>query len=338
MFTTHCPGCESSLNAPDSLKGKKVKCKKCGEPFVARPGDGNEGGAEEKTVRTKADELRRPRRKLDDDPTEEAPLEKRKKPARRAVDEDTEVIESAQIVDADEDYDEEPRPKRKRKGTGKRRKQKSSPVLLFVLIGVGALLVLGGGAVGVYYGLIKEDSKTDTPQANGGSKGSATPSGSGSATSGWVDFAEPEGRFRVKLPRPASAPVNESRTLPNGETIEVKLYKAVSPNDAYVVAFSKMPAAAAGASPDQILDGAVNGWQSRAKNGVLKSNTSITYQGFPGREAVIEIDDPQEHRKGMAILRVILAQDRMILIMVGGDWVRPDAALVKTFFSTLKIE
>ena len=37
MFTTVSPGCEASLNAPDTLTGKKVKCKKCGESFVAKP-------------------------------------------------------------------------------------------------------------------------------------------------------------------------------------------------------------------------------------------------------------------------------------------------------------
>lgn len=35
-FTTICPNCDARLTAPDSVRGKRWKCKKCGDPFTAR--------------------------------------------------------------------------------------------------------------------------------------------------------------------------------------------------------------------------------------------------------------------------------------------------------------
>ena len=37
-----CPNCEKTLKVPDSVFGKKIKCKYCGEPFVAADPDADE--------------------------------------------------------------------------------------------------------------------------------------------------------------------------------------------------------------------------------------------------------------------------------------------------------
>ena len=37
-----CPNCEKTLKVPDSVFGKKIKCKYCGEPFVADDPDADE--------------------------------------------------------------------------------------------------------------------------------------------------------------------------------------------------------------------------------------------------------------------------------------------------------
>jgi len=35
-----CPSCEQALKVPETIFGKKIKCKHCGHPFVARDPDG----------------------------------------------------------------------------------------------------------------------------------------------------------------------------------------------------------------------------------------------------------------------------------------------------------
>lgn len=35
MLKTRCPACDSDLDCPDRLTGKKVRCPKCAEPFTA---------------------------------------------------------------------------------------------------------------------------------------------------------------------------------------------------------------------------------------------------------------------------------------------------------------
>jgi hypothetical protein len=74
-FTTICPGCDARLNAPDSLRGKQVKCKKCGDAFVARPAAGTDEDDDSpaKTVKMSAKDAPAKRRRDDEDPTEEAP-------------------------------------------------------------------------------------------------------------------------------------------------------------------------------------------------------------------------------------------------------------------------
>ena len=65
-FSTVCPGCNAQLTAPDSAEGKRIKCKKCGDPFVARPLD-DEGDELPERPSVKASTRSRPRPVEDDE-------------------------------------------------------------------------------------------------------------------------------------------------------------------------------------------------------------------------------------------------------------------------------
>jgi hypothetical protein len=310
MFTTFCPGCESSLNAPDTLKGKKVKCKKCGEPFVARPA-------------VSVDDE-------DNEPTEEGPAIKRKKSARRPADEDTEIMEP-QIVDDDED--EEPRPKlKKKKGKGKRRKEKAPPVMLFVLIGVGALLVLGGGGVGAYYAFFNEEKKADT-QAKG------APNTGGAAamnTDGWIEHNDAGGRFKVRFPKAPMSRV-QSIPLPGGGAFEMKSFGAEVPPEVFIAGYYPLPADRGNVTDQQVLSRNIEIYLAnmQSKGVVEKSRKDITYQGYAGAD--LQIQDPKLKNGGL-IIRFVVASDRVILLIAGADNPPIDSSRFKAFFESLKIE
>jgi hypothetical protein len=274
-FTTVCPNCDARLSAPDTVRGKKVKCKKCGEPFVARPAPATE-----------------------------------------------------------DDEDDLPRPRKK--GKGRKKKSSGSPVLFIVLIAIGAVVLIGGG-VAAYFLFIKEDKPKDNPVAKTdppkGPAGKAADPAGVAATAGWVDFTVPEGRFQVRMPRQPGPPITQRQALPNGGMSEVKMYVVDLQAEAFITGFVQMPPAAAGAPPDAVLEGAVNGAAANAKGGRIKSRTTITYQGFPGREAVIEMPG----KEGNLVMRVILAGDRMIMMIAGGNTATPETPRVRGFMESLKI-
>jgi hypothetical protein len=318
-FTTACPNCDARLQAPDTVEGKRVKCKKCGDAFVARPLDDDpppRSAAKSRPRRDEEDEDR-PRRSTT--------------AARRSNDDDYEDDDRPRRRSRDDDEDEPRRPRKKG-----RKKAAGPPVLLFVLLGVGALVLLGAIAFGAYW-FLSGDTPKDNPVARGGAAagGPGGPvGGGGGAVAGWVDFAEPAGRFRVKMPQRPRAPITQRQQLPNGEQTEIRMHPAESAGEVFMVGHVNMPAAAAGAPADAILDGAVEGGQFRSKGAVLRSKSPITFQGFPGREAVLEFPG----KRGSLVLRVILANNRMIMMIAAGDTVSAGSPKVRGFFESLRIE
>src|SRR5829696_4800627 len=149
-FTIACPNCDARRQAPDEVEAKTVKCKKCGDTFVARPAGQD---VDDRPSRSAAKGAAKPRpRPADDDD----------RPSRRPV--------KASRWDDEDDYEED-RPRRRRDrddeprsrgNRGKKKKAAGPPVLLFVLIGVGALVLIGGG-IGVYFAFIKEAKPADNP-------------------------------------------------------------------------------------------------------------------------------------------------------------------------------
>lgn len=308
--TLICPNCDARLTAPDTVLGKKVKCKKCDEPFVA------------KRAAAVDDEDDRPAKpaaksRREDDGT--SPPRRASKARRPADDEDA--------ADAD---DEQPRPKAKKKG---KKKKQGSPALLYVLLGIGALLLLGGGAAGVYFGFIHEPNTTTEPSGTAGDapKGPGGKGAGGGAAAGWVEIHEPDGKYRVKFPvQPKSA--NQEAKLPQG-VVKVKAHAAALPasQEAFISLHEAKPA---GASVDEVFAQQLESLKTMAPGATVGEAQAITYQGHEGREFRLTMPGQQ----APILARMIVAGDRVIALMVTAPNVSADLPRVKTFFESLKIE
>jgi hypothetical protein len=292
-FATVCPNCDARLTAPDAVRGKKVKCKKCNGAFVARPAA---------------------------DPEEDEDARPAKAAARSRRDED-----------------DEPRPKGKKKGKGK--KKKGSPVLLFVLVGVGALVLIGGG-LGVYFGFIKEDKPKDTPVAQGdGAKGPLPKAGSGEVVKldiTWVDYSAPDGTFTAKFPKEPthSTPMVQG---PDGP-IPTDLYAVSDPQFVAVAVTADLPGVPAGQpipqqAVDQALEAACNAMVQQVPGGQQVSRTTISHQGNAGRDVVIAAPNGSG---GTA--RVFIANGKIYNLLFAAKAGKPDPATVSTFFDGFKLQ
>jgi len=235
--------------------------------------------------------------------------------------------------DDDEDEDEVPKPKGKKKGKKGKKKAAGSPVMMYVLLGIGAIVLLSGGAAGVYYGFIQEDAKptNSTTQAPGGP---GAPVGQASInTAGWVEINEVEGKYRLKFPKQPSTQ-NVQQQTPAGP-ITLKRYLADGQSDAFLSTHVPLPDRG-GLTDDQLLDQAAHTSQSLApsKGATISNPKAITYQSLPGREFVMTLTG----KRGSMIIRVILASDRIIVLTAGGDNATSESPRVRTFFDSLKIE
>ena len=323
-FSTVCPGCDARLTAPDSAEGKRIKCKKCGDPFVARPLD-DEGDELPERPSVKASTRSRPR------PVEDDEDDRPRRPAK-ATRRDDDDDDRPRRRSRDEDDDDEPRPKTKK---GKKKKKAGPPVLLFVLLGVGALLFIVGGAIGAIY-YFSKDTKDEVPAAKGG-PGAVAAGGPGAAggnalTAGWVEQHDAKGRYRIKFPT-APRPNPQQVQTPTGQTT-VTVYLSGGQNEVFVSGPFPVPADRMGLTDEEILEQGVQHAKVQGRGGNIQSSRNITYQGFAGRELVLTVGG----KKSALVMRLILAGDRMIMAMAGGDTASPESPRVKAFFETLKIE
>lgn len=323
-FPLACPNCDAMFQVPDEIAGKRIKCKKCGEVIVAR--------------RTKAEQ--------DDDPRPSpSPSKVRKSspPAsnRRSYDDDEDETpvrkptKSSRQIDDDDDMDE-PRPRPKKRGK-KSRKKSGTPVLLFVLVGVGAVLLLGGGAVGVYYGLINEPEKSDsTPGANNAFlPGIGGPAPGNNSVNGWPEYQAPNFHFSVKMPSRNVVTGKRTAQSANGGAVDVDTYAAESADTGVIIIVVPLPG---GEQLDEnarnfALDTATNAMTAQLKGGQVLNKSSIRYLGFPGRDVVMRKTDGSE-----AMARMILAGSRIfsLLFVAKSGSVNQDRA--RQFFESLRIQ
>jgi hypothetical protein len=331
--TIACPNCDDRHAAPDDIEGKKVRCKKCGETFRARPveedvGDDRPAGRAAKSASKSrsrpaaddADEDARPsrrtgkasRRREDDDEPDRDEGEDR--PRRRSRDEDDEA--------------DEPRPRKKK---GKKAKKAGRPVVLFISIGVG-VLVLILLFVGIFSGDREPDAAPSGPVSDAGAGADGGAAGD-PALPGWLEFADPNGQFKVRVPRMPAAPPTQQWPLSNGEPAEATIYPVEIGGGLYAVAHLVVPGREAGAPADPVLDDTIGEGVGWFKGAVIKSRTNITHQKFPGRQAVLEYPGV----KGSTVLRVILAGNRMFWVVAKGDNLAADNPKVRGFFDSLKI-
>jgi hypothetical protein len=328
-----CPNCDARLEAPDDIVGKKVKCRKCGEKFRAQYVEKVDEDDRAARRAAKAASKSDPRPAASDEDEDERPSRRSDRKSRRREEDD----EAGRDRDEDrprrpspDEEDEEDEP-RERKKKGKKKKKAGRPVVLLILIGVGVLLLVSG--IGIYFSFSRDNSDGSAapsgpvsgPGADGGSAGDP-------ALPGWSEFADPNGQFKVRVPRTPAGPAKQLWPLPNGDAAEAAIYSVEIGGGLYSVAHLIVPGREAGAPADPLLDEVIGGGTGWFKGAVIKSQTKITHQGFPGRQAVLEYPGV----KGSTTLRVILAGNRMFWVLAKGDNTAADPK-IRGFLDSLKI-
>jgi hypothetical protein len=279
-FTTICPNCDARLTAPDAVRGKRWKCKKCGDPFTAR-------------------------RAADLDDEDDAPP-RRSGSSRRSRDDD-----------------DEPRPRSRKQGA---KKPSGSPVLLFVLFGVGALMLIGGGVLAVvYFTSSKKSGPVDQgPGQLPGQGASQKPI----SIADWVDYHDARDRFRLKLPtQPVIAEYNQH--MPDGP---IKHSSALCRRESisYFVAVRTLPP---NSDPKEILARELDDFPVREPfNGTVESRKEASHQGKPGRELILSAAGDR------GIMRLFVANDRLYLVLAWGMSLRSDNLEVAAVFQSLVFE
>jgi hypothetical protein len=337
-ITIACPNCDARLEAPDEIEGKKVQCKKCGEKFRARPVE--EDDVDDRPARraAKSASKSRPRPATDDEDEDERPSRRTGKASRRREDDDEddrhEDEDRPRRRSEDEgDKEGEPRPRKKK---GKKKKKAGFPVVLVLSIGIGVLVLIA--VIGTYFSLTGDKSDPSAPTGGpvtekGGGAGAGGESAADPNLPGWVEFADPNGQFKVRMPRMPGPPTKQPWPLPSGDQADVTIYSLEIGGGLYAVAHLIVPGREPGAPADPVLDELITGGIGWFKGAVIKSRTNITHQTFPGRQAVLEYPGV----KGSTILRVILAGNRMFWVVAKGENFAADTPKVRGFFDSLKI-
>jgi hypothetical protein len=341
-FTAVCPNCGTRLTAPDAVRGKKVRCKKCDEKFVAEPVVGED---DEVAPPAKPDKAAARSRRYEDE--DEAPRGKSVR-SRRPDDEDDDDAparrRSRDDDDDDEDDDDEPRAKGKPAGKKKvKKKKRGSPALMPAVIGLGAVVLIGGG-IGVYYGLLKEKPAEPPPPVHlevltPPIMGNPIASGPGGAAAvkpaiNWIEYSSPDGLFTAKFP---VEPTHSTPTVqgPTGP-VPTNQYLAESPQLIALVASAEVPGFQADMPQkdiDRALDAACDALVKRFPGAQQVGRTNITHQGFAGRDVGISAPDGSG---GTA--RVFIANGRMYSLMAATKVGKPDPANVRTFFDGFKVQ
>jgi hypothetical protein len=294
-FAINCPNCDARCNAPDEAEGKRIKCKKCGEAFVVRSGGRGEDSSRKSS---------RSRREIDDDEDDDRPRRSRR------------------------NEDAPSRPRRNKKSSNQK---KAGPiVLLLVLIGGGAILLIGGGIAAAVW--LK--SSKSSPVVAGGESSNAGQAAA-SDTTNWVEFADPESRYRVKFPnRPAVS--GELQNTPIGRQNVRTARGHGTPNNMgvanmFVVSSVPLPP---NTDPAQRLARELDD-TSFQTNGTVSERKPLNYQGKPGRELVMNAGDG---KGGKGILRLIVSNNRLYIIWAFGPLVNQDKAEIAAFLNSVRID
>jgi hypothetical protein len=313
-ITIICPNCDARLSAPETVLGKKVKCKKCDEPFVAGQAAPEDAVDERPAKRGKA----AARSRANDD--EDAPPRKATK-ARGPVDDEDQAAD-------------EPRPKAKTKG--KKKKKQGSPALLFVLFGVGALVLIGGG-LGIYFGFIKEDKLTQSTAGTDGSKGPPAPPkgppGGPVAVGAWVEHVDAEGKFRISFP---GRPSTQNQTVNAGGVQQTLRVTQLQAGVEVFVANAVAIPAGENADPERLLDAAEQQAGAQMQGATVASKQPVTHAGVSGRELVISIQSPAGVLTG--VVRLFVTNGRIYTFGVVGPAVQSGSPNVVKYFESLKLE
>jgi hypothetical protein len=321
-FKTVCPHCDSELTAPDTVLGKRVKCKKCGDPFTAKraPDPDDDDDDDDRPAQPAAKARPRPARDEDDD---DSPPRKSTK-ARRPADDD----------DDDEEDDDEPRPKAKKKGKKKQKQGLPMALVLGILAGV---LLIGGGIV-AYFGFIKEDKPTDpvvakgegAPATRGKERGGPGAPGTPSA---WVEHVDGPNKYRIKFPK---QPTTKDQTVNAGGMQQtIKAITAQVGTEVFVCNAIELPAAEANIDPKVLLDAAEQQAPAQIPGGAtVTSKKDVTQGGATGRELTLSL----QGGAATGIVRLFVTNGRIYTIAAVGPGLNASSPNVITFFESLKFD
>jgi hypothetical protein len=195
------------------------------------------------------------------------------------------------------------------------------------LIGVIGAFYSGGGQQD---GAAAKGGPVSGPGADAGADGAAAGDAS---VPGWLEFSDPNGQYKVRMPRLPAAPTKQHWPIPNGNPAEATVYTVEIGGGVYSVAYLVIPGRDAKAPVDPVLDDAISGGMAWFSGAAIKSRTNITHQGFTGRQVVLEYPGV----KGSSVLRVIIAGNRMFWVMAKGDNFSADSPKVIGFLNSLKI-
>ena len=228
--------------------------------------------------------------------------------------------------DDDSGAEDEPKPKAKKK---KRKKKKESSASLYVLLAIGAVVLIGGG-IGIYFGFVKEDKPTESTAGGGGPKGS--PGGPGAAGE-WVEHVDAEGKYRIKFP---DKPTTENETMNVGGVQQTwKLNQAVAGTAAFFVGAVPIPPDQ-DQDPERLLDMAQQEIHTQIPNATVTSKQAVTPAGVAGREVVLFAQTPDGAVTG--VVRLFVSNARLYMIGVFGLAVQASSPEVVKFFESLKFD
>ncbi len=281
-FPISCPNCAAKLQVPDELSGKRLKCKKCGEAFVARPAD----DAPAPTAKPRS----RPSSNEDDEP---------RRPARatrpRAEDESDDEPRARPARDEDDEMDE-PRPEKKRK-----KKKAKTPVGLIVGVAIAAVLLIGGGIfAAIYFGGDTKPTTAGTDVARNADGSPKMPSFGGGGPIGkkggnagpntWVEHVDAEGKYRIKFPGQPS--VKDQTATINGMQHTAKTIQFMSGQQVYVTTASPVPPDA-NVSSELILQKAEEMAATQLPGATVTHKENVSHAGVDGRELTVSIQGGQ---------------------------------------------
>jgi hypothetical protein len=172
------------MTAPDEVEGKRIKCKKCSEAFVAARVDDAEFEEEPPAKPAKSKPPKVPARPAPRDEEEDLPKRKSERPARASSSEDDRPRRRSE-----EDDDEAPRKFGKREQA---ESVKPTNVLLALLLGFGGILLSAGLTYGAIHFLGDREQKQPEPATSTGGPPAQPPAGPKAPPKGGVPFPGPK--------------------------------------------------------------------------------------------------------------------------------------------------
>jgi hypothetical protein len=309
--------CGAKLNAPDTSAGKRVKCPKCAAVLtVPAPEDDFEMVDDEP-----APPKKRPARVADDD-EDDRPVKRRASRDDDDEDEDDRPVKRRSRRDEEEDEEEDDRPRPKKKKKGKKAAAKSNLPLILGIGGGVLMLALVGVILAVVF-LSKDDKQISGPVASGTQKNQPN-----ALQNNWVDVDKPE--FAAKFLAEGNLR-EDSNPAPNGITMKMVGKEMSGGQGGQMVIVMNLPPAQAAQmanDPNKFLADALK--MNPLTAGKANTLQPTTVGGQQAQGFVYEERGLTNH------IRMLIANSRMYMLIVGGRGLTESDEKVKVFFDSFQ--